>query len=169
MHPGDPAVHQAPRTAVSEGKPLLAFVRIPETRELMLSSALAANYADKRGARSFLKNPDEAREALRTISASPWLCQAVVACVPYGLYLRYLPSDTRYMTVLRDPVERVISHYNQHAQAGPRRLKGTWERLLNTERREREGGLRKPNRPCRRRPLARGRAPAEDRASTTTS
>ncbi len=30
--------------------------------------------------------------------------------LPFGIY-QYLPSDSRYITFLRDPVERTLSHY----------------------------------------------------------
>src|SRR5262249_39692675 len=53
----------------------------------------------------------------------------------------------RYMTILRDPVDRVLSHYHFHAQAGDppgsggtRKLRSIWETLLNHERIERPGG-----------------------------
>jgi Sulfotransferase family len=38
----------------------------------------------------------------------------MVGHVPYGLYREYLPADARYMTFLRDPVDRVLSHYYRH-------------------------------------------------------
>ena len=63
--------------------------------------------------------------------------------MPLGLFRRYLPADTRYMTILRDPVDRVLSHYHFHAQAGDPpgsrgavKLRGMWEQLLNNERTE---------------------------------
>ena len=61
---------------------------------------------------------------------------------PYGLYLRYLPADTRYVAVLRDPVERVIAHYTRHAHGGAGKAQEGVEDLLNTERLERDGGQR---------------------------
>jgi hypothetical protein len=36
--------------------------------------------------------------------------------VPYGLFCRNLPPDTRYMTLLREPVDRVLSHYHRHLE-----------------------------------------------------
>ena len=63
--------------------------------------------------------------------------------VPLGLFRRYLPAETRYITILRDPVDRVLSHYHFHAQAGnppmslgPAKLKRAWEDLLINERNE---------------------------------
>ena len=34
--------------------------------------------------------------------------------VPYGLFRKHMPEDTRYMTFLREPVDRVLSHYYRH-------------------------------------------------------
>ena len=50
---------------------------------------------------------------------------------------------------LRDPVDRVLSHYHFHAQAGeppgsrgPNKLREKWEGLLNNERTELDGPRR---------------------------
>ena len=37
-----------------------------------------------------------------------------VGHVPYGLFREHLPADTRYITFLREPVDRVLSHYYRH-------------------------------------------------------
>jgi hypothetical protein len=34
--------------------------------------------------------------------------------VPYSVYRQYLPQGTRYVTFLRDPVDRVVSRYYNH-------------------------------------------------------
>ena len=74
--------------------------------------------------------------------------EAVDDHVPYGLFRRYLPTRARYITVLRDPVDRVLSHYHFHAQAaasrrpesaGERKLRNTWVTLLDNELLERDG------------------------------
>ena len=82
-------------------------------------------------------------EGLENIAAKPGQWQAVGDHVPLGLFRRYLPADTRYMTILREPVDRVLSHYHFHAQAGDppgsrgaTKLRGLWEQLLNNERTE---------------------------------
>ena len=38
----------------------------------------------------------------------------LVGHVPYGVFREHLPADTRYMTFLREPVDRVLSHYYRH-------------------------------------------------------
>lgn len=37
-----------------------------------------------------------------------------VGHVPYGVFREYLPEGSRYMTFLREPVDRVLSHYYRH-------------------------------------------------------
>ena len=123
------AVRAQPRRSASEGKPLLALVQVPATGERAVSSAISRNYAHQRKPGSTLKNPERTRGSLETIATSPWLCKAVGDYVPYGLYQRLLPDDTRYITVLRDPVERVLAQYNVQAAhpAGARNVKRVWE------------------------------------------
>ena len=79
------------------------------------------------------------------MAANPDRWKAVGDHVPYGVYRRYLPDDTRYITVLREPVDRVLSHYYFHSRTGPRldgpsRLRLIWEESLTGERAERESG-----------------------------
>jgi hypothetical protein len=40
--------------------------------------------------------------------------RVTVGHVPYGVFREHLPEDTRYMTFLREPVDRVLSHYYRH-------------------------------------------------------
>jgi hypothetical protein len=40
--------------------------------------------------------------------------RVTVGHVPYGLFREHLPPDARYMTFLREPVDRVLSHYYRH-------------------------------------------------------
>jgi hypothetical protein len=131
-----------------QGQPqaLIAFVHIPRTGGGTLSTAVAKNYAPQRSPGNYQRGPEKTRNALARIAANPGTWQAVGDHVPYGLYLRYLPADTRYITVLREPVDRVLSHYHFHAQAGSAassgatKLRKMWQDLLTLERIEREGG-----------------------------
>ena len=111
------AVRAQPRRSASEGKPLLALVQVPATGERAVSSAISRSSAHQRKPGSTLEeeDPEKTRGSLETIATSPWLCKAVGDYVPYGLYQRLLPHDTRFITVLRDPVERVLAQYNTQA------------------------------------------------------
>jgi hypothetical protein len=139
------------RRSPAAGQPLLAFVHMPRTGGGTLSSAIAKNYAPLKSPGNFQRGPEKTRLTLSKIGAKPGGWHAVGDHVPYGLFLHYLPADTRYVTILRDPVDRVLSHYHFHAQVGdppgsaaPRKLRNIWEMLLNHERLEREGGAQEP-------------------------
>jgi hypothetical protein len=138
---------QPVRVDAAANQPLLAFVHIPRTGGGTVSSAISKNYSPMKGPGNYQKSPDKTRSGLARIAAEPGYWEAVGDHVPYGLYLQYLPAETRYITILRDPVDRVLSHYHFHAQAGEppgtagaRKLKRVWEELLDNERSELEGG-----------------------------
>jgi len=124
-------------------EPLLAFVHIPRTGGGTVSSAISKNYDRLKSVGNIQKGPEKTRSGLENIAAKLGAWQAVGDHVPLGLFRRYLPADTRYLTILRDPVDRVLSHYHFHAQAGDPpgsrgavKLRGLWEQLLNNERTE---------------------------------
>jgi hypothetical protein len=126
-------------------QPLLAFVHIPRTGGGTLSSAISRNYSPLKSTGNFQASPEKARVKLQqSVAQGHW--KAVGDHLPYGLFVRHLPADTRYITILRDPVDRVLSHYHFHAQAGKtageggaRKLRLIWADLMNHERVEREG------------------------------
>lgn len=124
---------------------MLAFVHIPRTGGGTFSSAISKNYSRLQGPGNYQKNPEATRNGVERIGRED-AKKAVGDHVPYGLYRRYLPAETRYVTILRDPVDRVLSHYHFHALAGNTPEKGAgkvrnmWGDLLNTARLDREGG-----------------------------
>ena len=139
-----------PDAAAAEGQPMLAFVHIPRTGGGTLSSAISKNYSRLQGPGNYQKSPDATRSGVERF-AREGQKKAIGDHVPYGLYRRFLPEDTRYITLLREPVDRVISHYHFHAQAGrtpgeggTRKLRLMWQELLNVERLDREGGEQEP-------------------------
>jgi hypothetical protein len=126
---------------VTNDQPLLAFVHIPRTGGGTVSTAVSKNYSPLRSPGNAQKNPDATRVALKRLVGSLDRWKAAGDHVPYGLYAQYLPADTRYMTFLREPVDRVLSHYHFHAQAGTtpgsagaRKLRQIWQMLLSQER-----------------------------------
>ena len=104
-----------------------------------MSSAISKNYSRLRGVGNFQIGPEKTRDAIKRLGVDSGEWKALGDHAPLGLYLRYLPADTRHMTVLRDPVDRVLSHYHFHARAGERKLKNIWEGLLAKDSEERGG------------------------------
>lgn len=43
--------------------------------------------------------------------------RVTVGHVPYSVYHEHLPADTLYVTFLREPIDRVLSHYYRHLLA----------------------------------------------------
>jgi Sulfotransferase family len=94
--------------------PLLAFVHIPKTAGATATSMFTAAYssAEVYNAGNHLRSPE--RTPAR-VGRRQWAGRRVmVGHVPYGIYREHLPADARYMTFLREPVDRVLSHYYRH-------------------------------------------------------
>jgi hypothetical protein len=96
----------------SERQPLLVQIHIPKTGGAALrgiiSSELGGRFKQKLNT---ITHPEKAEARIRAIGAGegvrpPALCGHIV----FGLR-DLLPPDTRYVTVLREPVERTLSHY----------------------------------------------------------
>jgi hypothetical protein len=141
-------IQETPPPAVAEtsAQPLLAFVHIPRTGGGTLSSAISKNVGRMKSPGNFQTSPAKTKAGVESVISRPGSSKAVGDHVPFGLFRRVLPSDTRYVTVLRDPVDRVLSHYHFHAQSGnppgsrgPEKLRRIWEQLLNNERTEHDG------------------------------
>ena len=114
------------RALISEADrraPLIVFVHIPKTAGATVTSMLAAAYSQKavHKAGNYMRNPGAAE---RKVSRAPedwraWHRQGgrvTVGHVPYGVFRRHLPEYALYMTFLRDPVDRVLSHYHRHIE-----------------------------------------------------
>ena len=130
-----------PKAGTAE--PLLAFIHIPRTGGGTVSSAISKNYSRLKTPGNMQKGPAKTRSGLQTIASRAGNWKAVGDHVPLGLCRQYLPGTTRYITVLREPVDRVLSHYHFHAQEGNPpgsrgdiRLRKVWEQILTNERAE---------------------------------
>jgi hypothetical protein len=95
-------------------------VHIPKTAGATVTSMFIAAYSEAEvlGAGNYLRHPEQAEaEIARARWSGGWTDAALVGGhVPYGLFCGSLPRDTRYMTFLREPVDRVLSHYHRHLQ-----------------------------------------------------
>jgi hypothetical protein len=95
------------------GSPL-AFVHIPKTAGATVTGMLAAAYsrAEIHKAGNYMKGQEKTTNKVQN-----WHSQGgrvSVGHVPYCVFRDRLPADTQYMTFLREPVDRVLSHYYRH-------------------------------------------------------
>jgi sulfotransferase famil protein len=100
--------------------PLIVFVHIPKTAGATVTSLLVAAYSRKavHKAGNYMRNPGSTE---RKVSRAPeaWRTRGgrvTVGHVPYSVFRRHLPEHALYMTFLRDPVDRVLSHYHRHIE-----------------------------------------------------
>ena len=102
---------------------LLAFVHIPKTAGGTVINMLAAAYsrAALHDAGNYMTGPDgSARKLARR--AGGWQAwerrggRVTAGHVPYGVYREFLPRGTRYITFLREPADRVVTHYYNHVR-----------------------------------------------------
>jgi hypothetical protein len=115
------------RNELAPREPPVAFVHIPKTAGGTVTDMFARAWsrAAVHDAGNFIKDPE--RSAMKvTRRPGGWEKwsraggRLVVGHVPYGLLQDHMPADTRYMTFLREPVDRALSHYHNHI-----RLTGT--------------------------------------------
>jgi hypothetical protein len=96
-----------------ERQPLLVQIHIPKTAGSALRGVLNKEYGDCfRKAPNTFTHPQVAEERLRARVAGANAAQplAIAGHIVFGLR-DVLPEDSRYVTVLRAPVERTLSHY----------------------------------------------------------
>jgi hypothetical protein len=101
--------------------PLVAFVHIPKTAGGTATNMLAGAYsrAAMHDAGNFINAPDR---TVKKVTRPPggwerWQRRGgrvTAGHLPYGVFREHLPADTRYITILREPVDRVLSHFHAH-------------------------------------------------------
>jgi hypothetical protein len=91
---------------------LLVFIHIPKTAGTTLGKLLRLHYGDAFGRvnTSGAWSAEELRDRVRAASAKPGV-RVLQGHIPFGMQA-VLPDDAQYVTVLRDPVERVLSQYH---------------------------------------------------------
>ena len=105
------------RPAASRRGPLTVFVHIPKTAGTTLTSVLRGNFPHGgvraignvfHGAGGADRGPvAKLKKSGRVVTRDIYL---LGGHLPFGVH-QYLPFDTRYITFLRDPVERTLSQY----------------------------------------------------------
>jgi hypothetical protein len=100
---------------------LLAFVHIPKTAGGTVTNMLARAYSKQgvHAAGNYMSGPEQTAQKVTRRPGGWELWQrrggrVTVGHVPYRVFREHLPPDARYMTFLREPVDRVLSHYYRH-------------------------------------------------------
>jgi Galactose-3-O-sulfotransferase len=104
----------------TRNEPLLAFIHIEKCAGSTLVAILRTYY----GAEALVsvgspKDPDDAIARVRKIGRSQGAVRAIHGHIPFGAR-KYLPRETRFITVLREPAERTVSHYYHLVEARAR-------------------------------------------------
>jgi hypothetical protein len=95
----------------SESQPLLVDIHIPKTAGSTLRRLISRQYEGRfRKTPNVFSHSDEAEAGLRRILDTEPRPLAIGGHIVFGLR-DVLPADALYLTVLRDPVERTLSHY----------------------------------------------------------
>jgi hypothetical protein len=104
------------------GEPFVAFVHIPKTAGGTTISMLNNAYgrARVRNVGNYLRGDENTVTKISRAVSRNHDARVLVGHVPIGVFKQHVPDDTLYVTLLREPVDRVLSHYYRH-MGSPRR------------------------------------------------
>src|SRR6266567_3322724 len=101
--------------------PLVVYVHIPRTAGTTVGTVFDPEYPPSTvgAAGSIFRNPQKAAEQVRRLGErDDQEIRLVSDALPYGLLRAHLPANSRYFTVLREPVDRTLSHYHSLIKSG---------------------------------------------------
>ena len=101
--------------AIGEGRRCTVFLHIPKTGGVTLRGALRHKYPDRV---ITLHSPRDPARVADLPPADRWAARVLTGHLPYGVD-RFMPQECDYITMLREPVARVVSTYH-HVLDHPR-------------------------------------------------
>jgi hypothetical protein len=102
--------------------PFLLFMHIPKNAGTTLRSIVDLQYGPAAVLTYYNQRSRQLLDNLPYVLMDPRAhYRALIGHFSFGAH-RNLPSDTRYITFLRDPVRRAISAYNEHVKSDPSRI-----------------------------------------------
>jgi len=104
-----PALPKAQRAA-----PLLIFVHLPKTAGTTVAFVLGRQYGNKKTLNLYHWRFKRIRAYLRRSSQEKSSIQLVRGHIGYGIHRKLKETDFKYFTILRNPIDRVVSHYFFH-------------------------------------------------------
>ena len=116
-----------PQSLSDEKEPLLVFVHIQKTAGKTLRQILYRQYTRGRTrlVRNYFVAPDVSLNVIKSLAAKPDDLGVIHGHILFWPDIEW-PEGTRFLTILRDPVERAISHYYWlRARSRTRRARAT--------------------------------------------
>jgi len=102
--------------------PIVAFLHIPKSAGRTVGSVFTELYtrdAVAYGGNGIRKQGAEDKTEKFAARARKPEVRVMRAKVPFGLFLRQVPEDARFVTFLREPIDRVLSQYHRHVYISP--------------------------------------------------
>ena len=119
-----PAVMQVPAIAPRPLRPTVLFMHIPKTAGTAFREAIAANFVQSEIAYLY---PSESGFLVSDLRALPLeqrrAFRIVMGHFQFGMH-EALPQETEYITIVREPSARVVSHYAYLLQTQPELITG---------------------------------------------